>query len=134
MWLKTRPHDQLCVDQGRKLIFTDSGSKLKVKEQALTTMVGFVITAAPQPLAELIARFTTKAQVKIPKKIRGDRSDAAKAEKARKRDAKRTKAIAKRHAGVLGLAAVVLAFPYTMPPVLPAVLVCLSERLRCAPD
>lgn len=97
--------------------------RLEVREKAATVLSGllhsgFVDDEGKKSLLEL---YHAKARTKLKRK---------KPEMTKEDEAKRQRSILKRHIGVLGLGAFVLAFPYSVPEFMPSALMALSGHLN----
>jgi len=111
-------------------------SQNEVQDAASATLVGFMMTLSEAKQVELAEPFKALVSTKVPKKPNAaDRAaaegDSVKQAELDKRLKKHTSRLKKRHAGVLGLGALVLAHPYDIPSFLPDALILLS---RCNAD
>ncbi|KAJ1729070.1 Proteasome activator BLM10 [Coemansia biformis] len=91
--------------------------QIEVRQAALSALTSLVKCSSSRVIADMNSRFSAKLDAPLPRVRRG-RQPADPAAYARM--------VLNRHAGVLGLSCLVLAFPYTIPDWLPEVLVRLS--------
>lgn len=107
-------------------------AQTEVQETAQSTLVGFLMTLPDDQQVELAQPFLELVATKVPRKPTGEERAAAKDDPEalaalQKRAKKHSSRLKKRHAGALGLGALVLAHPYDVPAFLPDVLVMLSK-------
>ena len=86
----------------------------EVHDAAMTSLTGFLSSMDDDYVQKHVKKFVKDASKKIPKKELVE---------------KRRVALNRRHGGLIGLTAVVRAFPYSMRTFLPDALVCLSNHL-----
>eukprot|EP01135_Chromosphaera_perkinsii_P010624 Nk52_evm24s2192 gene=Nk52_evmTU24s2192 len=99
--------------------------QLEVRESAAETCSGLIRCCPEYTTNALIETFTELAASPLPPKKKG--GQALQATVTASFEYK--KKVAPRHAGVLGLASLVLAFPYTIPEFLPKVILLLGDHL-----
>ncbi|KAJ2615470.1 Proteasome activator BLM10 [Coemansia sp. RSA 1804] len=99
---------------------------VEVRQAASAALTGIVKCASSGVIADIRGAFAEKLAKRLPKKKKKS-SQAASASTSTAADTARARLIPTRHAGVLGLSCIVLAFPYTIPDWMPAVLVMLAE-------
>jgi proteasome activator subunit 4 len=107
--------------------------QIEVQEVAAETLIGFVMTLPLAMRAALGERFAALAAYKLPKKVAPPASmaaaPAAEQEAYRAYKARLARAVRRRHAGSLGVAAVVRAHPFDVPPWLPTLLSGLARHV-----
>jgi proteasome activator subunit 4 len=107
--------------------------QIEVQEVAAETLIGFIMTLPRRLRAALAQRFLALAASKLPKKVAAPpnmtAASAEELEAFRSYKTKHARAVRKRHAGCLGVAAVVRAHPFDVPPWLPAVLSALARHV-----
>ncbi|KAJ2549789.1 Proteasome activator BLM10, partial [Coemansia sp. RSA 1933] len=91
---------------------------VEVRQAASAALTGMIKCASSSEIVDIRGAFAAKLAKRLPR-LRGGRQP--------KNLAAYSKLIPTRHAGVLGLSCLVLAFPYTIPEWMPAVLVQLAE-------
>ncbi|CEP09555.1 hypothetical protein [Parasitella parasitica] len=96
-------------------------TQIEVRQLASVTLGGLVRCSQRDAIEELLAEFTAKIQVKIPKRRR-DKVTGKNIEPAGFADA-----VLHKHAGVLGISCLVSAFPYEVPEWMPAILCQLAD-------
>ncbi|KAJ1865957.1 Proteasome activator BLM10 [Coemansia sp. RSA 989] len=93
--------------------------QIEVRQAASVSLTTLVKCASSQVISEINTRFSAKLFKRLPRKRHG---------RAPPKDpAAYNRLVLTRHAGVLGLSCLVLAFPYTVPDWMPEVLVLLAE-------
>lgn len=99
--------------------------QLEVRDVSSTTLSGMVRCHLVGD--ELLQHFVALSDTKIRKAKRRHGASSSVAPTALSEEEK--KAIVKRHAGILGIQAFVVGFPYDVPPWLPKVLLALAEKI-----
>lgn len=102
--------------------------QLEVRILAGQTLSGTIQCGVSRDLAAIQKRF--QAMLAGPRKIKSSKAAGSGSAAARDKDGDRA-LLLRRHAGVLGLQAMLLAFPYDMPDWMPSVLLAIGE---CAND
>lgn len=96
-------------------------TQIEVRQLASVTLGGLVRCSQRDAIQELLAEFTAKIQVKIPKRKR---------DKVTGRNVEPegfAEAVLHKHAGVLGISSLINAFPYEVPEWMPAILCQLAD-------
>eukprot|EP00941_MAST-03F_sp_MAST-3F-sp1_P002120 g2120.t1 len=152
--METGQSPDLCLQLLAQTLLKDKDNRLEVQEQACRFLISFIVCPPISPstvreehnfLDELVKKFTSEAQTRYNRKAKwkGDVDKDGRAVQSGKvlseaeRRAllkmktlkKREKALSKRMAGVLGLSAIILAHPYTLPAVIPGICVEVSKHV-----
>ena len=106
--------------------------QLEVREAAGTTLGGFFHCRFAAISADLLKFFRklAKTRVKAPKTPKASASAASIASEGTPVDAISPEAVYRRHGGVLGFCAVIEAFPYDVPEVVPPALMEVCEHIH----
>ncbi|KAJ2387083.1 Proteasome activator BLM10, partial [Coemansia sp. RSA 2603] len=92
--------------------------QIEVRQSASSSLTSLVKCASPEVITDINSKFSAKLQKRLPRVRHG---------KPLKNPTAYSKLVLTRHAGVLGLSCLVLAFPYTIPDWMPEVLVLLAN-------
>ncbi|KAJ2706444.1 Proteasome activator BLM10 [Coemansia sp. IMI 203386] len=92
--------------------------QIEVRQSASSSLTSLIKCASHKVMADINSKFSAKLSTRLPRVRYG---------KPPKNPAAYSKLVLTRHAGVLGLSCLVLAFPYTIPEWMPEVLVLLAN-------